>query len=127
MPFLCLTFSIAALSVWFFWRILEKAGFSGALALLALIPGLGVLIILCILAFSEWTIRSDNPWAVQAPVYWQQAPYQQQQTFYPPYQQPYNPQQPLPEPYYPAYPPPQMPQPGYPPYPQQMPPPASYP
>src|SRR5215470_12967612 len=101
MPFLCFTIPIAALSIWFFWRVLEKAGFNGALALLGLIPGLGVLIILCILAFSEWTIRSDNPWAAQAPGYWQQPAYQQQ-AFYPPYQQPYNPHQPLPQPYYPA-------------------------
>ena len=40
--------------VWLFWRIFAKAGFSGAMGLLCLIPYVGVLICLLILAFGEW-------------------------------------------------------------------------
>jgi hypothetical protein len=40
--------------VWIFWRIFEKAGFSGALSLLTLIPGIGHFICVLILAFSRW-------------------------------------------------------------------------
>ncbi|GCE26829.1 hypothetical protein KDA_23130 [Dictyobacter alpinus] len=37
-----------------YWRIFSKAGFNGAMSLLALVPGVGSLIVLCILAFGEW-------------------------------------------------------------------------
>jgi len=37
-----------------FWRILSKAGYSCALALLCLVPGVGMIIVLCILAFGTW-------------------------------------------------------------------------
>ncbi len=43
--------------IWIYWRIFEKAGFSGALALLTLIPGIGHLICMLILAFSRWPIE----------------------------------------------------------------------
>ena len=36
------------------WRICKRAGFSPALSLLAIIPGIGVLIVAAILAFAEW-------------------------------------------------------------------------
>ncbi|WP_417317091.1 hypothetical protein [Emcibacter sp.] len=36
------------------WKICGKAGFSPALSLLILIPGLGYLILLIILAHSDW-------------------------------------------------------------------------
>jgi hypothetical protein len=39
-----------------FWRIFVKAGMSGPLGLIALFPGLGFLICLCILAFGEWRV-----------------------------------------------------------------------
>jgi uncharacterized membrane protein YhaH (DUF805 family) len=45
--------------IWIFWRIFEKAGFSGALALLNLIPGIGHLICLLILAFSRWPVEDE--------------------------------------------------------------------
>lgn len=48
---------IAALIVWPFWRIFAKAGFSGWLSLLMLVPMIN-LITLYVLAFSDWpTIR----------------------------------------------------------------------
>jgi hypothetical protein len=37
-----------------FWRIFTKAGYNGAMALLCLIPGIGMIIVLCILAFGTW-------------------------------------------------------------------------
>ena len=36
------------------WKICLKAGLSGPLSLLAIIPGVGMLIALYIIAFSEW-------------------------------------------------------------------------
>lgn len=39
-----------------FWFILKKAGFTPWLSLLCLIPSLGVLVLLYILAFAEWKV-----------------------------------------------------------------------
>ena len=39
--------------VFLWWRVFKKAGYSGALGLLMFVP-FGVLIMLCILAFSQW-------------------------------------------------------------------------
>jgi hypothetical protein len=36
------------------WRIFVRAGFSGALSLLHLVPFVGFLVIMAILAFSDW-------------------------------------------------------------------------
>jgi hypothetical protein len=49
--------AVLAFQVWLFWRIFSKAGYSGSLSLLILLPGLGALIVLCILAFGEWPIH----------------------------------------------------------------------
>jgi hypothetical protein len=51
-------FSLAALafSIWMWWRILEKAGYNGALSLLVL-TGIGGLIIQIVLAFGRWPIE----------------------------------------------------------------------
>jgi uncharacterized membrane protein YhaH (DUF805 family) len=48
--------AVLAFIIWLFWRILAKAGMSGALSLLILVPYLGALIVLCILAFGEWKV-----------------------------------------------------------------------
>ena len=48
------------------WRICNRAGFSGALSLLHLIPGVGTLIVLAILAFSEWPNGEAPPPGPQA-------------------------------------------------------------
>ena len=45
-----------ALLVWLFWRVLTKAGMSGALSLLLLVPGIGWIIVMCILAFGTWKV-----------------------------------------------------------------------
>ena len=39
-----------------FWFILKKAGFSPWLSLICLIPSLGILVLLYVLAFSEWKV-----------------------------------------------------------------------
>ena len=55
--------AITAFFVFLFWRILTKAGLSGPLALLVLVPGIGPLIPVCILAFSDWrVVPAPNPY-----------------------------------------------------------------
>ena len=48
---------LIALFIWFYWRIFTKAGYNGAMALLNLIPGIGQLICILILAFGRWPIE----------------------------------------------------------------------
>jgi uncharacterized membrane protein YhaH (DUF805 family) len=60
--------AIYVLTIWFFWRILAKAGFSGALALLNLIP-LGTFVILLILAFGQWPNQRSIASAPAQPAY----------------------------------------------------------
>jgi len=47
------------------WMILKKAGFSPWLALLCIVPSLGTLVLLYILAFAEWKVAPTPPptWA----------------------------------------------------------------
>jgi heme/copper-type cytochrome/quinol oxidase subunit 2 len=52
---------ITVLMVWFFWRIFAKAGFSGPMGLLSLIPSVGPLVCIIILAFSRWPIEGPEP------------------------------------------------------------------
>ncbi|MGI4827348.1 MAG: hypothetical protein ACRYFU_04030 [Janthinobacterium lividum] len=67
--------AIAIFFVYLVWRIFAKAGLPGPLALLWLVPGIGWIIALCILAFSEWKVvpaRSaygDLPPAYPPPAY----------------------------------------------------------
>ena len=42
-----------------FWRIFSKAGFSGALSLLMLVPLVNVAV-LCYVAFSKWNIKIEG-------------------------------------------------------------------
>ena len=44
-----------------FWRIFTKAGLAGPLSLLVLIPGVGTLVVLCILAFARWNVVPAPP------------------------------------------------------------------
>ncbi len=48
---------VIAFTLWVYWRIFEKAGYSGALSLLNLVPGVGPLICVIILAFGRWPIE----------------------------------------------------------------------
>ncbi len=52
--FVLIGLAFIAVTVWLFWRIFVKAGFNGALGLLCLIPSVGFLICIIILAFGEW-------------------------------------------------------------------------
>jgi hypothetical protein len=54
--FMLLGLTIVAFHVFVFWRIFTKAGLSGPLALIGLIPPIGWIIVLCILAFSDWKV-----------------------------------------------------------------------
>lgn len=47
---------ISAFLVFLSWRVFVKAGMAGPLGLLVLIPALGPLVVLCILAFSDWGV-----------------------------------------------------------------------
>ena len=52
--------ALLVFQIWIFWRIFSKAGYSGAMSLLILIPGIGGIIVLCILAFGNWPILKDR-------------------------------------------------------------------
>lgn len=49
--------AVTAFFIFLFWRIFTKTGQNGAMSLLGLIPGVGWLILLCILAFGTWPIQ----------------------------------------------------------------------
>jgi hypothetical protein len=51
--------AIVAFSIWLYWRIFAKAGYNGALSLLNLVPGVGPLICVVILAFGRWPIEDQ--------------------------------------------------------------------
>ena len=111
-----------AIGIWVIslvWRILDKAGYSGALSLLLLIPffnGIVFIVLLCVLAYGQWPRQQQQAWvAVPAvpvmPVYQQQPLYPQPPMYpqmgsmtpvYPP--QPNGYQQQLPNPQYSQYP-----------------------
>lgn len=42
------------------WRICSRAGFNGALSLLAIVPWLGIVIIGAILSFSTWPVKANT-------------------------------------------------------------------
>ena len=48
------SFAFALVVVIPLWRILERAGLTPALALLVLIPYVGIVLVVMILAFSQW-------------------------------------------------------------------------
>jgi hypothetical protein len=51
--------ALIAFTVWVYWRIFAKAGYNGALSLLNLVPGVGPLICVLILAFGRWPIEDQ--------------------------------------------------------------------
>jgi uncharacterized membrane protein YhaH (DUF805 family) len=53
---LLIILAFVAFWIFLYWRIFAKAGMSGALSLLILLPFLGYPIVLCILAFGEWKV-----------------------------------------------------------------------
>ncbi len=67
--FMLFGLAIIAFGIFLFWRIFTKAGLAGALSLLILIPAVGWIIVLCILAFSEWRVTPIPAAAYYPPVY----------------------------------------------------------
>jgi hypothetical protein len=51
--------AILAFTIWAYWRVFEKAGYSGALSLLNLVSGFGPLICMIVLAFGRWPIEDE--------------------------------------------------------------------
>jgi hypothetical protein len=49
-------FAVLAFLIYCLWRIFTKAGLAGALSLLILVPGIGSLIVLLVLAFADWKV-----------------------------------------------------------------------
>jgi uncharacterized membrane protein YhaH (DUF805 family) len=54
--FMLFGFALTAFVIFLCWRIFAKAGLSGPLALLFLVPFIGWIIVPCILAFAEWRV-----------------------------------------------------------------------
>lgn len=52
---------VMAFLIFCYWRIFTKAGLAGPLALLMLIPFVGWLVVLCILAFAQWNVVPAPP------------------------------------------------------------------
>ncbi|HTX60469.1 MAG TPA: hypothetical protein VMH02_12445 [Verrucomicrobiae bacterium] len=57
--YFCILAGFVALFIWLYWRIFTKAGYNGALSLLNLIPGVGSLITIIILAFGRWPVEDE--------------------------------------------------------------------
>ena len=47
---------IVAFIIFLFWRVFSRAGMPGALGLIVLVPVIGWVICLCVLAFAEWKV-----------------------------------------------------------------------
>lgn len=47
---------VIAFAVFCFWRIFTKAGMAGPLSLLLIVPAVGPIIVVCILAFGDWKV-----------------------------------------------------------------------
>jgi hypothetical protein len=54
------TLAIVVFCIYCYWRICAKAGYSGAMSLLGLVPGVGVIILMCVLAFGNWPIHAGR-------------------------------------------------------------------
>lgn len=60
--------ALIAFTIWVYWRIFAKAGYNGALSLLNLVPGVGGLICMLILAFGRWPIEDQLAYAMHGGV-----------------------------------------------------------
>lgn len=56
-----ISFLFTAFLIFCLWRIFTKAGMAGALSLIAIIPAVGPIIVLCILAFGQWRVTPVAP------------------------------------------------------------------
>ena len=66
---LIIVFACLAFIIFLFWRIFSKAGYPGAMSFLLLIPAVGSLIVLCILAFGQWKVIPLSSVVVAPPNY----------------------------------------------------------
>ena len=57
MEILFQTIILAVLLLYPAWRVFARTGFSPAIALVVLVPGVGVLLALGVLAFAEWPVH----------------------------------------------------------------------
>jgi heme/copper-type cytochrome/quinol oxidase subunit 2 len=80
-----------------YWKIFSKAGYSGAMSLLMLVP-IANIIVICMLAFGNWPVLQELE-QLRAQVRGGGQPFPQQPSFYPPQPPPY-PQQPYQGPRY---------------------------
>lgn len=53
-------FIYSVLVIYPLWKICERAGFNGAIALIALVPYVGLIVVGAILSFSEWKITNKG-------------------------------------------------------------------
>lgn len=60
--------AIIGFTIWVYWRIFAKAGYNGALSLLNLVPGVGQLICIVLLAFGRWPIEDQLAALQRSPV-----------------------------------------------------------
>jgi len=67
--FLLFGLAVMAFLIFLFWKVLTKAGLSGPLSLLVLLWPIGPLIVLCILAFSDWKVAPIPPPVYYPPSY----------------------------------------------------------
>jgi hypothetical protein len=68
-PFMIFGFICLIAIIFLLWRIFNKAGMGGPFSLLVLIPGIGPLVVLCILAFGEWKVVPIAPYGTLPPQY----------------------------------------------------------
>lgn len=55
----CIGLLVMVFFIFVLWKIVSKTGYSGAMSLLVLIPGIGALILFCILAFGNWPVHEE--------------------------------------------------------------------
>jgi hypothetical protein len=67
--FLLVGLVFLAAFIFLFWRIFTKAGMPGPLSLIVLVPGIGPLVVLCILAFADWKVAPVVPYGALPPQY----------------------------------------------------------
>jgi len=79
---------VTAFFIFCLWRIFTKAGMAGALSLILIIPGIGPLIVVCLLAFGDWKVIPITQATALPPPYTPPTSYPPAPPSYPPSQPP---------------------------------------
>ncbi len=58
---LLVSFAFTAFLIFCLWRIFTRAGMAGALSLITIVPLIGPVVVLCILAFGKWNVAPITP------------------------------------------------------------------